>query len=310
MSKSERPHETKMILEFSDSGSNIIFRRCSKTGQGHCDHAHLSAFSLRRVEFYEEWVMMLQFAVLQSARSDIARGAKIKPQPWMGKQKTRAALRGLYDRTSPKRKDHEEGMKTFKRIFKRYVLRNQFFKGWKWQFKCYIKMRWILQGQSRLAISYLRLNASEKCDIIIVHVILHEECLFPLIRLLFKPHWALFCLLTFHKFLDANISCHFCQNLRPAIRAQVMLMSWSKSCFLRFGCLRCCIVVADIEYRPALSLFYFSYRWLLIVNPHKVLLDFRFYISFSVRLVHYAAWIFDNCFRYFELYIKGVFSNG
>ena len=37
MSKSEKPHEMKMILEFRDSGSNIVFRRCScYAGQGHC----------------------------------------------------------------------------------------------------------------------------------------------------------------------------------------------------------------------------------------------------------------------------------
>ena len=71
MSKWKKPHKTKMILEFSDSGSNIIFRRCYNAGQGHCDHAHLSTFSSRSVEFYEGWVVMLQFAVLQSASTDI-----------------------------------------------------------------------------------------------------------------------------------------------------------------------------------------------------------------------------------------------
>ena len=39
MSKSEKPHEMKMILEFSNSGLNIVFKRCScKAGQGHCHH--------------------------------------------------------------------------------------------------------------------------------------------------------------------------------------------------------------------------------------------------------------------------------
>ena len=71
MSKWKKLHETKMILEFSDSGLNIIFRRCYKTGQGHCANAHLSAFSSRSVEFCEGWVMMFQPAVLQSASSDI-----------------------------------------------------------------------------------------------------------------------------------------------------------------------------------------------------------------------------------------------
>ena len=71
MSKWKKPQETKMILEFSDSGLNIIFRRCYKTGQGHCANAHLSAFSSRSVEFCEGWVMMFQLVVLQSASSDI-----------------------------------------------------------------------------------------------------------------------------------------------------------------------------------------------------------------------------------------------
>ena len=72
MSKWQKPHETKMILDFSD---RILYLgdviKAYKAGQGHWDHAHLSAFSSRSVEFYEGWVMMLQFAVLQSACSDI-----------------------------------------------------------------------------------------------------------------------------------------------------------------------------------------------------------------------------------------------
>ena len=81
MSKSEKPHEMKMILEFIDSGSNIVFKRCScKAGQGQCHH--LSA---------------LAYAVLSSMKKSddalactskpqqwhVPRGAKIDPQPWM-----------------------------------------------------------------------------------------------------------------------------------------------------------------------------------------------------------------------------------
>jgi len=67
MSKSEKPHEMKIILEFNDSGSNIVFRRCScKAGQGHCHH--LSA---------------LAYAVLSSMKeSDGASACTSKPQQW------------------------------------------------------------------------------------------------------------------------------------------------------------------------------------------------------------------------------------
>ena len=67
MSKSEKPHEMKMILEFSDSGSNIVFRRCScNAGQQHCHH--LSA---------------LAYAVLSSLKeSDVASACTSKPQQW------------------------------------------------------------------------------------------------------------------------------------------------------------------------------------------------------------------------------------
>jgi len=38
-SESRKPHMMKMIFESSDSGSNIVFRRCScKAGQGHLRH--------------------------------------------------------------------------------------------------------------------------------------------------------------------------------------------------------------------------------------------------------------------------------
>ena len=67
MSKSEKPQKMKMILEFSDSGSNIVFRRCScKARQGHCHH--LSA---------------LAYAVLSSLKeSDVASACTSKPQQW------------------------------------------------------------------------------------------------------------------------------------------------------------------------------------------------------------------------------------
>ena len=123
MSKSEKPHEMKIILEFSDSGSNIVFRRCSsqcKAGQGHCHH--LSA---------------LAYAVLSSMKESdgasactskpqqwhVPRGAKIDPQPWMqlnfskpsvGKESTRSASLCLYDPRSLKRlKDSEESKQIF-----------------------------------------------------------------------------------------------------------------------------------------------------------------------------------------------------
>ena len=131
MSKSEKPHEMKMILEFIDSGSNIVFKRCSyKAGQGHCHH--LSA---------------LVYAVLSSLKKSddasactskpqqwhVPRGAKIDPQPWMQltfskpsveKESTRGASLCLYDPRSLKRKDSEES----KQInLKRYALLHQLF---------------------------------------------------------------------------------------------------------------------------------------------------------------------------------------
>ena len=133
MSKSEKPHEMKMILEFSDSGSNIVFKRCScKAGQGHCHH--LSA---------------LAYAVLSSMKKSddasactskpqqwhVPRGAKIDPQPWMQltfskpsveKESARGASLCLYDPRSLKRKDSEES-KSFKINLKRYALLHQLF---------------------------------------------------------------------------------------------------------------------------------------------------------------------------------------
>jgi len=109
-----------MILEFSDSGLNIVFRRCScKAGQGH--YHHLSA---------------LAYAVLSSMKESdgasactskpqqwhVPRGAKINPQPWMqlnfsrpsvGKGSIRGASLCLYDPRSLKRKDSEESKQIF-----------------------------------------------------------------------------------------------------------------------------------------------------------------------------------------------------
>ena len=45
MSKSVKPYEMKIILEFSVSGLNIVLRRCSyKAGQGHCHHLSALAY--------------------------------------------------------------------------------------------------------------------------------------------------------------------------------------------------------------------------------------------------------------------------
>ena len=67
MSKSEKPHEMKMILEFSDSGSNIVFRRCScKAGQGHRHHPSALAYVL----------------LSSMKESDGASACTSKPQQW------------------------------------------------------------------------------------------------------------------------------------------------------------------------------------------------------------------------------------
>ena len=110
MSKSEKPHEMKMILEFSDSGSNIVFRRCScKAGQGHCHHLSALAYavlsSLKESDVASACTSKLQ-------QWHVPRGAKINPQPWMqlnfskpsvGKETRRDASLCLYDPTSLKR---------------------------------------------------------------------------------------------------------------------------------------------------------------------------------------------------------------
>ena len=67
MSKSEKPHEIKMILEFADSGSNTVFRRCScKAGQGYCHH--LSA--LRPTRSWVLWRRKMVF-VLESPSNGV-----------------------------------------------------------------------------------------------------------------------------------------------------------------------------------------------------------------------------------------------
>ena len=129
MSKSEKPHEMKMILEFSDSGSNIVFRRCCcKAGQGHCHHLSALAYavlsSLKESDVASACTSKLQ-------QWHVPRGAKINPQPWMqlnfskpsvGKETRRDASLCLYDPTSVKRKDPEcrkEIFKEFQEKFKK-----------------------------------------------------------------------------------------------------------------------------------------------------------------------------------------------
>ena len=117
----KKVHEMKMILEFSDSGSNIVFKRCScKARQGHCHH-----------------LLALAYAVLSSMKKSfdasactskpqqwhVPRAAKIDPQPWMQltfskplveNESARGASLCLYDRRSLKRKDSEESKQIFK----------------------------------------------------------------------------------------------------------------------------------------------------------------------------------------------------
>lgn len=137
MSKSEKPHEMKMILEFSDSGSNVVFRRCScKAGQGHCHHLSALAYavssSLKETDGASACTSKPQ-------QWHVSRGAKIDPQPCMqlnfskpsvGKESTRGASLCLYDPRSLKRKDSEESKQIFQEFqdkFKRYALLHQLF---------------------------------------------------------------------------------------------------------------------------------------------------------------------------------------
>ena len=115
MSKSEKPHEMKMILEFSDSGLNIVFRRCScKAGKGHCHH-----------------LLALAYVVLSSMKESdgasactskpkqwhVPRGAKIDLQCWMQLNFSKPLLGGaslcLYNPRLLKRKDLEESKQIF-----------------------------------------------------------------------------------------------------------------------------------------------------------------------------------------------------
>ena len=193
MSKWKKPQETKMILEFSDSGSNIIFRRCYKAGQGHWDHAHLSAFSSSSIEVL--WRMSDDASVCCTSKRQqwhIKRGTIINPQPWMRnhrwKNREHEVHRSGFTIELHRR---EKTLRKAKEI--RYVLRNQFFRLEMMAQLLLQNMGWILQGHSRYAISQLELNASEKCDVNSVHVIFHQKCLGPLIQLLFTSHWSLFC---------------------------------------------------------------------------------------------------------------------
>ena len=121
MSKSEKPHEMKMILEFSDSGSNIVFKRCScKAGQGHCHH--LSALAYAVLSSMKE-SDSASACTSKPQQWHVPRGAKIDPQPWMhlnfskpsvGKESSvRGASLCLYDPRSLKRKDSEESKQIF-----------------------------------------------------------------------------------------------------------------------------------------------------------------------------------------------------
>ena len=127
MSKSEKPHEMKMILEFSDSGSNVVFRRCScKAGQGHCHYLSALAYavssSLKETDGASACTSKPQ-------QWHVSRGAKIDPQPCMqlnfskpsvGKESTRGALLCLYDPRSLKRKDSEESKQIFQEFHDKF----------------------------------------------------------------------------------------------------------------------------------------------------------------------------------------------
>ena len=80
-SKSEKPHEMKMILEFSDSGLNIVFKRCScKARQGHSHHLSALAYAvLSSMKKSDD----ASACTLKPQQWHVPRGAKIDPQPWM-----------------------------------------------------------------------------------------------------------------------------------------------------------------------------------------------------------------------------------
>ena len=59
MSQLEKLHGMKTVLEFSNSVSNIVFRRCPcKAGQGHCPHLLASAYAVNAVKFFKPLVGM------------------------------------------------------------------------------------------------------------------------------------------------------------------------------------------------------------------------------------------------------------
>ena len=81
MSKLEKPHEMKIILEFSDSGLNIVFRRCScKARRGHCHH--LSALAYMVLSSMKE-SDGASACTSKPQQWHVLRGAKIDLQPWM-----------------------------------------------------------------------------------------------------------------------------------------------------------------------------------------------------------------------------------
>jgi len=120
MSKSEKPHEMKMILEFSDSGSNIVFRRCScYAGQGHRHHPSALAYAVLSSMKEGDGTSA---CTSKPPKWHVSRGAKIDPQPWMqlnfskpsvGKESTRSPSLCLYDPRSLKKKNSEESKQVF-----------------------------------------------------------------------------------------------------------------------------------------------------------------------------------------------------
>jgi len=109
-----------MVLELSDSGSNIVFRRCScKAGQGHGHHLLALAYAV--LSFMKE-SDGASACTSKPQQWHVPSGAKIDTHPWMhlnfskpsvGKESTRSASLCLYDPRSLKRKDLEESKQIF-----------------------------------------------------------------------------------------------------------------------------------------------------------------------------------------------------
>ena len=113
-------HEMKMIFEFSNSGLNIVFKRCScQAWQGHCHHLLALAYavlsSMKKSDDASACTSKLQ-------QWHVPRAAKINPQPWMQltfskpsmeKESARGASLCLYNPRSLKRKDSEESKQIF-----------------------------------------------------------------------------------------------------------------------------------------------------------------------------------------------------